>query len=866
MLPAVPELASLHRIRRAAGTLLGTRALSFDDLIRKLRAAGLELGPDPVDTLMHALDGDGRFAELRDERWVSVPHLLEGTEWTTTPPDPLPADDCLPVEPDFTLLGWWALDTPLRLADPPDGTLEYHDLDDGTSVVHGPPGWLEGSGAITLRVVDGTVACSRVAQPPSPSDEQARAARDAFDAGADHDELEDSLEELATVELVTMPLQDLLWEALVAARKAFAVPVAPIDALLAAAGLERNEFTVGIAGTDWEAWHHVARRRRIAFRHDLSDDQLDLLETLLGASYAVVIDGSPALGPSAEEPAAARFLAFCLADPAICRAFVGEHNERETEPADLALFARLILEHLDDDVAATGPHWLLARALDHLGDPAGARAELETAVASGMDHPLALRALAGFCSDAGDAHGALALLRRAGLDAVADDADPGDEEAYDPLFFEVVGFAVRPPPRARRNDRCPCGSGRKYKDCHLGRERLPLADRSAWLYRKARRYLRDGQHRMVGTELATVMERASGRGVAALLALLDSELVDDVALSEGGVFDDFLADRDAILPDDEALLAARWALIERSLFEVEAIHGEDVTMRDLRTGDTILVTNTTAEDETRVGALLIGRPLPVDDTWRAYSGFVPVNDRVRDQTLAALDHGDAFEVAAAIGATFAPITMQNTDGEPLVFHELTFRVADPEQASRALLASSALQDRGDGHFTLARDTVNQPDTVILSLELDGDEVRVSANSDRRAAEAIELIAQLLPDAVLDDHDLRPFDEMMAAPREPSDDRTSDNDRELAAMLDTMLREGERRWVDEPVPALRGLTPRQAADDPVAREELERLLRSFDDRRGAGGFDTDRIRELLGLGRSTTRSAPAAGARGRRASP
>jgi hypothetical protein len=162
--------------------------------------------------------------------------------------------------------------------------------------------------------------------------------------------------------------------------------------------------------------------------------------------------------------------------------------------------------------------------------------------------------------------------------------------------------------------------------------------------------------------------------------------------------------------------------------------------------------------------------------------------------------------------------------------------------------------------------VNQPDTVILSLELDGDEVRVSANSDRRAAEAIELIAQLLPDAVLDDHDLRPFDEMMAAPREPSDDRTSDNDRKLAAMLDTMLREGERRWVDEPVPALRGLTPRQAADDPVAREELERLLRSFDDRRGAGGFDTDRIRELLGLGRSTTRSAPAAGARGRRASP
>jgi len=50
-----------------------------------------------------------------------------------------------------------------------------------------------------------------------------------------------------------------------------------------------------------------------------------------------------------------------------------------------------------------------------------------------------------------------------------------------------------------------------------------------------------------------------------------------------------------------------------------------------------------------------------------------------------------------------------------------------------------------------------------------------------------------------------------------------------------------------VPALRGLTPREAADDPVAREDLERLLRTMaDDRLGPGGFDADRIRVLLGF--------------------
>ena len=39
--------------------------------------------------------------------------------------------------------------------------------------------------------------------------------------------------------------------------------------------------------------------------------------------------------------------------------------------------------------------------------------------------------------------------------------------------------------------RCPCGSGRKYKACHLGRETHSLDDRAGWLYQKASRFLRD---------------------------------------------------------------------------------------------------------------------------------------------------------------------------------------------------------------------------------------------------------------------------------------------------------------------------------------------------------------------------------------
>ena len=59
---------------------------------------------------------------------------------------------------------------------------------------------------------------------------------------------------------------------------------------------------------------------------------------------------------------------------------------------------------------------------------------------------------------------------------------------------------------------------------------------------------------------------------------------------------------------------------------------------------------------------------------------------------------------------------------------------------------------------------------------------------------------------------------------------------------------ERRWLDESIPALGGRTPREAAGDPIGREELTRLLASFpvpgpDD---VGAMDPDRLRAELGL--------------------
>jgi hypothetical protein len=60
-----------------------------------------------------------------------------------------------------------------------------------------------------------------------------------------------------------------------------------------------------------------------------------------------------------------------------------------------------------------------------------------------------------------------------------------------------------------------------------------------------------------------------------------------------------------------------------------------------------------------------------------------------------------------------------------------------------------------------------------------------------------------------------------------------------------LQKMEERWLDEPVPALSDLTPREARDHPTARHALIDLIDSFE-AMPSGGFNPDRLRSLLDL--------------------
>lgn len=77
-------------------------------------------------------------------------------------------------------------------------------------------------------------------------------------------------------------------------------------------------------------------------------------------------------------------------------------------------------------------------------------------------------------------------------------------------------------------------------------------------------------------------------------------------------------------------------------------------------------------------------------------------------------------------------------------------------------------------------------------------------------------------------------------------RLDPTDPAIVAALDDMMRKYEQAWLDEPIPALAGHTPRQCANDPTRRDDLIRLLDSFPQDTDQPGMSPTRLRAALGL--------------------
>jgi hypothetical protein len=832
--------------------------LHEDDITQRLREIGLA---DPHTVIDEVLDEIGCSArQLVDDRWVWLPALLAGRVFTHRLGAHEVAHDLLTVTPDLDPITALCDDdqyqrlvdgSPVRtvLAGFDDDLLEQRDIppevvDPGGALLLAP-GTLEALGAaegdlVGVRLTDQGLVVERVRAPAH----AAVGARLAAMLDADEPVYFDAA----------------VWTVCAEDPAVFTEPLPPLCEIVEGYGLAHRGEWLAPDGFDFDRWFFERGCARLAERHDLDPDDAFMLYTLvtlydqmsLALIDAADADEAPLAEPaaeSAETPRADRFvdvvgeLGAALADPALAELLVAETvGTGHDGAAALGMFAA-ILEPTVPRAARVAFRWLRAVALERIGDIDAAERELLAAESMDPDWPLPLFDLAHIASDRGDAERGLSLLRRAG-------ADPD----Y-PLVELLERFRAGPRADLGRNEPCWCGSGRKYKKCHLGREQLPLAERAAWLYAKAAQHaLLSGWNDLL-IEVCWERCRYGDDDPDTLAEVLDDPLVMDAVLFEGGAFAEFLAMRGSLLPDDERLLAEQWLLVDRSVFEVEQVHpGQGVTVRDVRTGDAHEVRERTASRQLQPGQLVCARVVPAGDTMQFFGGLEPVALHERDRLIDLLDTGpDPVTLVAYLSRRFAPPALVNTEGDPLAICEATVRIGDRARIEAAL---DDAYDRVDGEEPprwFEHVTTQGMLRIRATLALEGDTLRVEANSDKRMDRVLATLARLDPAmSVLKDsrrplRDARQAAELAKQLPITGEDALDPDDPELAVFLEEFIRDYETRWLDEPIPALDGHTPRKAADDPTRRGDLIKLLDSFPAGEGArGGMDADRLRAALGL--------------------
>lgn len=475
---------------------------------------------------------------------------------------------------------------------------------------------------------------------------------------------------------------------------------------------------------------------------------------------------------------------------------------------------------------------------DLRGDAVEAERSCVTALSEDPGFAPALFALAGFAEDRGDAARAISYRSR---------LDPADER------IERLRVFAEPPHRAGRNEPCPCGSGRKYKVCCARSVGASLQERAPWLYERATMWAL-GPTRL-DLVRALARERAGVDEPGARDELPDLTVV-ELALFEEGLLARYLDARAAVMRSDELDLGRRWVGTPRTVWEVASVRtGEGLELADMTTGDRVVVGDRASSRTLHAGDWLWARVVHDGEASMFVGGPTIVPLRARESLLALIDsRPDAFEMAAWLSDA-EQMRMTTFEGQAVVLCEARYRVPDAAAAGARL--AERLEAKADGSF-VDKVEIRGDEIVRGFIRLEDDVATVTTNAEERFARLRELLLEAAPGAVLESEERTDAAEAVrrarhgASPQpEPSLDELPPETRaELTRALDDQMTRWEERWVDEPIPALQGATPRQALDDPTRRGDLMTLLREMEERAPVAGLgramDPERLRKLLGL--------------------
>ena len=830
-------------------------------------------GPEHISELMDHLASRGLLDELieedvpvedleselidaifmSDELWLTADRVFALSDQLTDgmvlthrlTADELDAGEVL-VTPDLVVLDWNA-DGGLELTGGGELQHELRDLVPGEdhSVLAGPDGWLDAfePADVVAFIRRGTTADVELATKPADDGRELELLKEAVDGRVQPGRGEEAFPIVL----------DALTGALTADPPAFRHPVRPLGELLEAAGLERRGFSFGRAGEEWVTFGEASA--------GLEDDDHDDLarqwrfNACCENAFDQVHDAFDAFITDGELDA--RATSEALAHGAVAPAFASHMLDTDSGgDEELAAFAAALVAAAPKHTAPA--HLLVALEAERRGDAVAAESALRDALRADPDYGPAAPELALYELDRGHVDRAITLLRHPDL--------AGDESVR--LLESIRDRTTAPFRGVGRNEPCPCGSGRKFKVCCQRNPKVPLSARTGLLTHRLALFA-GREHRrahLIGVA-SSACDPDDADIVNSLAAMVANPIISDFVIFEGGAAEEYLDERGPLLADDERDLIRQLIDEPRRLWEVTDVQrGAGLTLRDTRSGDVIEVTERLGSMDRAAGDLLLARVARLPDQSQVVGAPVEIPLRLRDSALGLVDsHPDADMLATWYGQAVAPPTLLNREGEPTVLCRVELATEAPPDDVRAAL-DGAFDSAGEDDTWTATWTAHDGDEVVRGhVSLGAGGIVIDTNSVERLERLLGTVTSAVPDAtVVADERTDPREAMLRARLHPEIDEDdeaafgSDLDHEnepvppeVEDALEDFIRQKEMAWVDESIPALGGLTPRQALDDPTRREDLLTLLREMDDRPaahpgGGRGFEASRIRALLGL--------------------
>lgn len=435
-----------------------------------------------------------------------------------------------------------------------------------------------------------------------------------------------------------------------------------------------------------------------------------------------------------------------------------------------------------------------------------------------------------------------------------------------------------------RNDPCPCGSGKKYKNCCLNKERE--VGREETIYRELIKKLLNIFNEKFSNRIDEIMEIFWGEEHPEFMEFepevlkyaeinFKEWLIFDWVVEEevGTLMDLYL--KTSIMPAEEKVVLEKIKEAHLSLYEVEECFPErGMILRDLLSREKYEVAEMKATRSLVKWDILATRLLHLDDKWvMSGSGYLyPLE--LKEQILKEIKENFRYikrktpsitirDFCKRFGQVFHWIWYRcilikrdthlvTSDGEPLLLSQAVYSVKNRDEVLKKLKTVRSFKEVEDGFIWVSNP---DGDSVILGSIAVNDKLVLACFSKGRLERGKNLIQKVAGEWVIHLKDI--FEHIKLSGF--VSDIASVEKREMSPteyeLYRKILREYyEKEWLYSKIPFINNQTPLEAVKTPEGKKKVVELLKLIENREerqrrmGKPYMDPEWLWERLGLKR------------------